>query len=149
MKGVSCMIYNILDYLERAEKKHPDKILFADPEHQVTYKECVRIGKSIGTAIAKEGAPRRPAAVLIDREIESTEIFMGSVYAGNFYVPIGKALPVGRISMILDTVRPACFVCREKDLPFVEKLGYEGKVLVYEQILHTPADKGCWCATGQ
>lgn len=135
------MIYNILDYLERAEKKHPDKILFADPEHQVTYKECVRIGKSIGTAIAKEGAPRRPAAVLIDREIESTEIFMGSVYAGNFYVPIGKALPVGRISMILDTVRPACFVCREKDLPFVEKLGYEGKVLVYEQILHTPADE--------
>ena len=73
------MIYNILDYLERAEKKHPDKIVFADPDHEVTYRECVKIGKSIGTAIARRGAPSRPVAVLIDRDIESVDLFMASV----------------------------------------------------------------------
>lgn len=135
------MIYNILDYLERAEKKHPDKIVFADPDHEVTYRECVKIGKSIGTAIARRGAPRRPVAVLIDRDIESVELFMGSVYAGHFYVPIGKSLPPGRIAVILNTVKPACFVCRERDLPFVEKLDYEGCVMVYEQMVEVKADE--------
>ena len=135
------MIYNILDYLERAEKKHPDKIVFADPDHEVTYRECVKIGKSIGTAIARRGAPSRPVAVLIDRDIESVELFMGSVYAGHFYVPIGKSLPPGRIAVILNTVKPACFVCRERDLPFVEKLDYEGCVMVYEQMVEVKADE--------
>ena len=136
------MIYNILDYLERAERKHPDKIVFADPDREVSYRECVKNGKAIGTAIAQKGAPRQRVAVLIDRDVESVEIFMGSVYAGNFYVPVGKALPPGRISMILDTVKPVCLVCREKDLPFVEKLGYAGCVLVYEQLLDTRTDEG-------
>ena len=76
------MIYNILDYLERAERKHPDKIVFADPDREVSYRECVKNGKAIGTAIAQKGAPRQPVAVLIDRDVESVEIFMGSVYAG-------------------------------------------------------------------
>ena len=68
------MIYNILDYLEKGATCHPDKILFADPVNSITYENCENISRSIGTAIAREGAPRRPVAVLIDRDIESLEI---------------------------------------------------------------------------
>lgn len=135
------MIYNVLDYLKKGVLRHPDKILFADPDHHVTYKECEDISKAIGTAIAHEGAPRRPVAVLIDRDIESIEIFMGAVYAGNFYVPIGKTLPPGRISMILDTVKPVCLVCKEKDEAFVEKLNLKENVLIYEKIIKTNPDE--------
>lgn len=135
------MVYNILDYLERASELHPDKILFADPAHSISYKECVKTGRNIGTAIARQGAPRMPVAVLIDRDIESLEIFMGTVYAGNFYVPIGKSLPPGRISMILDTVKPVCFICQEKDKSFVEKLKIKEKVFIFEEIAETKQDE--------
>lgn len=134
------MIYNILDYLEKGVARHPDKTLFADPVNSITYKNCEKVSRAIGTAIARAGAPHRPVAVLIDRDIESLEIFMGAVYAGNFYVPIGKTLPPGRISMILETVKPVCLVCREKDKEFVNRLNIGVKILIYEEIIHTVPD---------
>ncbi|MDO4337329.1 MAG: amino acid adenylation domain-containing protein [Eubacteriales bacterium] len=135
------MVYNVLDYLERAGEKHPDKVVFADPLHEITYKECIRNARSIGTRIARMGRTCKPVAVLIDREIESLEMFMGSVYSDNFYVPVGKKLPPGRISMILKSVHPLCLLCRESDREFVLSLDYDGEVLFYEEIVGTEADE--------
>lgn len=134
------MVYNVLDYLERAGEKHPDKVVFADPQHEITYEECIRHARSIGTRIAQKGQTCKPVAVLIEREIESLEMFMGSVYSDNFYVPVGKKLPPGRISMILKSVQPLCLLCRESDREFVSGLDYDGEVLFYEEIVQTEAD---------
>lgn len=135
------MINNVLDYLERAGKKHPRKVVFADPVHEVTYEECIRIAKQIGTSIAKTGKKGKPVAVLIDREIESLEIFMGTVYSGNFYVPIGKKLPPGRISMILESVQPVCMVIREADRAFAESLSCKVELLIYEELIQMPVEE--------
>lgn len=131
------MVYNVLDYLEMNAEKYPDKVLFADAAHEVTYEACVKQARSIGSRIAGEGAPCKPVAVLIDRDIESLEIFMGCIYSDNFYVPISKEIPRHRMEMILESVCPVCTVCKEKDLAMVSELAHTGRILIYEEIRNT------------
>lgn len=131
------MIYNVLDYLENAGARYPHKILFADPCHEISYEACIRVAKSIGTRIAGKGVTCNPVAVLIDRDIESLEIFLGCVYSDNFYVPVGKTLPPGRIDKILEAVSPVCLICREKDRQLAEQLNFRGELLIYEDIIKT------------
>ncbi|MDO4307214.1 MAG: amino acid adenylation domain-containing protein [Eubacteriales bacterium] len=129
------MVCNVLDYLENGVRKHPDKILFADEAHEVTYGDCMEKARRIGSVIAGMDSGCRPVAVLVDRDIESLESFMGCVYSGNFYVPVSKEIPIKRIDMILQQVEPVCLICREKDREFVRKFGYMGKVFLYEELI--------------
>lgn len=96
------MICNVLDYLEMWGRRLPDKILFEDSAHEITYEECIRLAGRIGTDIAGKSPGRRPVAILIDRDIESLVAFMGTVYSGNFYVPVSRLLPPERMRKILE-----------------------------------------------
>lgn len=135
------MIDNVLDYLENSAEKYPDKTVFADSIHQVTYQECVRLAKCIGTKIARSCKTKRPVAVIVDRDIESLEAFMGVVYSGNFYVPINRKLPVERIALILDSMQPEFVICRERDREFTSSFWTEKDILVFEEIIHTVPDE--------
>ena len=131
------MICNVLDYLEMWGRYRPDKIVFEDSAHEITYAECIRLARRIGTDIAGKSPGRRPVAILIDRDIESLVAFMGTVYSGNFYVPVGRLLPPERIRKILEKVDPVCFLIRKADRDFVESTGYKGELLCYEDALQT------------
>lgn len=135
------MIYNVLDYLERAGEKTPHKTVFADSQHEISYSGCIASAKRIGTKIAEKGLTCRPVAVIVDRDIESLEIFMGVVYSDNFYVPIGLKLPPARICTILSSVGPMLLICQEKHRAFAESLNYEVEILTLEEIRETPADE--------
>lgn len=135
------MIYNVLDYLERAGEKTPNKTVFADARHEISYSGCIAAAKRIGTRIAKKGLTCSPVAVLVDRDIESLEIFMGVVYSDNFYVPVGLKLPPARIRAILDSVEPILMICQEKHRAFVESLDYDVEILTLEEIRDTPSDE--------
>lgn len=101
------MITNVLEYLEDAAAKTPDKLLFADEKEAVTYAELVNRAKRIGSFIAgRIGEKNKPVAVLIDRNMKSLLSFMGIVYSGNFYVPIDMSMPVQRVALILNTLEP-------------------------------------------
>ncbi len=128
------MVCNVLDYLEAGAGRHPDKILFADENHEITYEECMESARRIGTGIAGKGSGRKPVAVLVDRDVESLVSFMGCIYSGNFYVPISKEIPEKRMEMILKQVSPICLICRERDRELAEKLDYEGELCLYEDM---------------
>ncbi len=75
------MIYNILQYLEEAEKKFPQKVALEDEFESFTYEEYVNKARVIGTFVANKvgGGKQRPVAVLIDRNIKSICAFIGNV----------------------------------------------------------------------
>lgn len=135
------MITNVLDYLEESAKKYPDKVVFADENHEITYQACVKIAKKIGTEIAKAKKVCSPVAVLIDRDIESLEAFLGVAYSDNFYVPISKKLPVERISIILENVAPLFLICKESDREFLAETSYQGEILTFEELQKAEADE--------
>ncbi|MDO5134876.1 MAG: amino acid adenylation domain-containing protein [Eubacteriales bacterium] len=133
------MLNNVLDYLERAGEVHPQKILFSDPEEEITYQAFIEKAKIIGTRLAQMGRRRAPVAVLIDRDVKSLECFFGTVYSGNFYVPIGKALPPARIHKILESLKPMCFLAKREDSEFLKGLELEEEVLCLEDL-----EQGTW-----
>lgn len=135
------MITNVLEFLERAEKHTPDKIVFSDPENSVTYSECVSRARAIGTYLGRTGRKNSPAAVLIDRDIESIEMFLGVVYSGNFYVPVGKNLPAERIRMILESMEPCCILAQKSDRDFLENFPFQEKVSYLEDMVGTEPDE--------
>ena len=101
------MIRNVLQYLETAAIKTPDKIAFADQQSSVSYKELMEQARRIGSYIRhRVNCRNRPVAVLIDRNIHSLICFLGVVYSGNFYVPVDHTMPQQRVALILDTLQP-------------------------------------------
>ena len=94
------MLTNILDYLRHSAEKHGDKTAFSDSTHSVTYRGLDALSDSIASFLmTKIPGKNEPAAVLIDRNIQSVVSFMGIVKSGNFYVPVDSQLPPKRIAV--------------------------------------------------
>jgi|WetSurSiteA1Bulk_404760.scaffolds.fasta_scaffold13435_1 D-alanine--poly(phosphoribitol) ligase subunit 1 len=131
------MIINILDYLEKSNKKFPDKIVFAEGNKNITYSALVDNARRIGTCILDETnvARRQPIVVFVDRNIESLVSFMGIAYSGNFYVPIDIQMPKLRVKLILETLRPIAVVVLRSDIEYTKSVSPDLLTIVYEDAL--------------
>ena len=125
---------NILEYLEKSAQKYPDKTAFADENASCTFKELECTGRRIGTALSRYIAPRNPIPIFMEKSVETIGAFMGAVYAGCFYVLIDTKQPASRLNQILDILKSEVIITSEKYLKDLEKLGFEGKVLMLSEL---------------
>ena len=125
---------NILEYLEKSAQKYPDKTAFADENASCTFKELECTGRKIGTALSRYIAPRNPIPIFMEKSVETIGAFMGAVYAGCFYVLIDTKQPASRLNQILDILQSEVIITSEKYLKDLEKLGFEGKVLMLSEL---------------
>lgn len=100
------MITTILDYLEKTAKDHPYKIAFQDKDRRYTFTQLMQLSKTIGTFVLKETPPMAAIVVFMEKGAHNIPAFMGCAYAGCYYVPIDKDMPVDRIRLICDVLRP-------------------------------------------
>ncbi len=128
------MIYNVLQYLERAAEAFSEKIALEDESESLTYAEYESAAKKIGCFIIDKtgGKTGQPIVVLIDRNIRSIAAFMGIVYSGNFYVPVDTSMPEERVGIIYDTLKPILTIDARKE----DKTG-EFQSSQYTEILET------------
>lgn len=113
------MTRNILEWLDRAAAAHPERMALADEGDSVTYGQLAANVKRIADYILKRGNwSNQPIAVLVDRNIQSVELFLGITASGNFYVPVDWTLPKNRIELILHTLKPVMVL---QSLPVREK----------------------------
>ena len=49
------MVYNVLEYLEEACRRSPDKTVIGDTKRELSYQEFLRFSSSIGTFLAQRG----------------------------------------------------------------------------------------------
>lgn len=122
---------NVLQYLEAAALNDADKIALEDDKSRVTYGEYLSKAKKVGSFIAQKVTDQvnQPVAVLIERNINSIISFMGIVYSGNFYVPIDCTMPVERIRLIFDTLKPVLIIdARGKEETWEQAYRYEAIV---------------------
>ncbi len=133
------MLTNILDYLRHSAEKHGDKTAFSDGTNSVTYRGLDALSDSIASFLmTKIPGKNEPAAVLIDRNIQSVVSFMGIVKSGNFYVPVDSQLPPKRIALIFETLKPKAVIFSEKNRRLLESLDYEGTAVLYEDAAGFP-----------
>lgn len=134
-------MYNVLEYLEDTVKRLPDKLAFSDGEKALTFKEIHEQSKSIGTFLYKEGIYKEPVLVFTNRQAGNIAMFLGSLYSGNFYVPVDEEMSKFRIELILENTKPKAILCDESTFNFARSLNYEGGLYLYEEIIGRRSDQ--------
>ena len=97
---------NVLEYLEAAAEKWPDRPAFRDEKETLCFAEARDRARRIGGTLAPYGK-NRPVAVLAGRDAASAAALFGVLYSGCFYVPLDPAMPEARLSAILERLAPA------------------------------------------
>lgn len=136
------MYGNVLEYLENAAEKWPDRVAFADEKESMTFAGLLDAARRIGTALTAYAAPRQPVAVLMtDRSVRCVAAMMGVVYAGCPYAPLDAAMPAERLSIILAQLEPAAVVCDRATSANVSKAEFNGPMLAYEELVQSGIDE--------
>lgn len=125
---------NMLEYLERSAKSYSNKIAFADKDKEITYQDLVKESKRIGTQLAKQFSPRTPIPVFMEKSVDTICLFFGIVYAGCFYVLLDTKQPKSRLEHIMNTLNVKTMISSNNYSRDLEKLSYEGKVVLLEEL---------------
>ena len=120
---------NILEYLEQTAGNFPEKVAAKDEKKQCTYSELNLRAKEIGTFIAKRHGVRKPVAVFMEKSVDTLQIFMGIVSAGDFYVLVDPSFPLQRITQILGVLEPEMVITKEEYKEKLSETGYKGMVV--------------------
>lgn len=132
---------NVLEALEKKAKQYPKKIAFADEVDSCTYMQLVNRAKKIGTAISKRVRRKKPIPIFMEKSVDTIVAFMGTVYAGNFYVLIDIKQPRSRILQILDVLECDYILTSEKFLKDWTRLEIESDVLLLQELDQCAADE--------
>lgn len=111
------MMTNVLEYLESAKERCPEKIAFSDGKSHLSFYELWDFSKRVGVGILslETGTVRRkPIVVFMEKSPQMLTAFFGTVYSGNFYVPLDKEMPSSRISLIFQDLQPELVIVDEK-----------------------------------
>ncbi len=136
-------MHSILDYLEESALRYPNRIAFADPDAEISYKDLKDTAGRIGTALAREvpvPGPH-PVPVLMPKSVRAVSVFLGAVCAGGFYSMLDEKQPDTRLRAILDTLRSDVLVTDRENEQKARSLAAPGqKVLFYEDLAKAEAD---------
>ncbi len=135
------MIKNVLQLLEKSADIYPEKRAFSDQEGFVTYRDTVSQAKAVGTYLTGFGRQNSAVAIMLDKSKETLVSFMGTVYSGNFYVPIDENMPEDRVKKIFGVVRPFMIIADIKNREKAESVADGVPVALYGDIAVTKAEE--------
>lgn len=107
----------MLEYVESAKEKHFEKVAFSDGMRGLSFGEIWEKSRRVGSGILRrmgEGFFGKPVVVFMEKSPEMLLSFFGTIYSGNFYVPLDKEMPSARISMIFQDLQPEFVIVDEK-----------------------------------
>ncbi len=126
---------NVLEYLEKTVKRVPNKIAFADEMIELTFQQVYKSARAIGTALFQKGYKREPIIIFMKKSPHTVAAFFGTIYSGNFYVPIDEEMPKRRIELILSNLHPKGMICDKDTKEMVGEFQYDGEVYLYEELV--------------
>lgn len=132
---------NVLEYLEQTVTRLPDKIAFADDKMGLSFHEFYEGARAIGSYLALKEVYKEPILIYMDKSPSTLVAFFGTIYSGNCYVPIDEEMPHRRVELIIESTKARMLICSNDMLEQAKKLGFEGEVLVYEDIVTTPVNR--------
>lgn len=125
---------NILEYMDEAVQRFPEKEAFADDELTLTFAEFADRANRVGTMLLNEGAEKEPIIIFMKRSPLTLTAFFGTVAAGCYYVPIDVEMPRRRIELILETTKARFMITDESTSDTAKELEFTGEMLSYESI---------------
>lgn len=135
------MIRNVLEYLEQSARSYAGKTAFADEKTACTYEGLERRARAVGTYLANRVKPQTPVPVFMEKGVNAIYAFIGTVYAGCFYVLLDPKLPAARLRQVMDTLGAEVMIADtayEKQLIALE---FEGTVVDIEEVVSCQEDR--------
>ena len=106
---------NMLEYLERSARRHPDRVAFHDDRDALTFSALLAAARRIGSRLAQCARPRQSVALLLDpRSIRNIPALFGVLCAGCAYAPLDIAMPQERLAELLRLLAPGAVIADEK-----------------------------------
>ncbi len=137
------MTRNVLEYLEDSAKKYSEKIAFDDDKKTITYGDLLKKAQAIGTAISEYRCTQGPIAVFLPKNCDCVTAFMGVVYSGGFYCPIDVSMPLERIQLIMDILKPVLIITNSANVVKAEKFKGDSALLCFEDAICTHINDDC------
>ena len=134
-------MYTILDYLDRAALKWPEKTAFADEENSCTFRELKEKAGAAGSALIKEDCFGKPVMLLMEKSVQTIEVMMGVVSAGGFYVILDATQPLDRLNRIAKTLGAKVLVTAKENEKIAGELAFDGKRVSPEELLASQTDE--------
>lgn len=105
---------NILEYLEAAVLKYPEKTAFSSVKNALTFKELFDGATSVGSFLADNiSCYNKPIVVITDQSPENITAILGVTYSGNFYVPVDSDCPDDRFKVMVESLAPAAILTKD------------------------------------
>ena len=134
-------MYTILDYLDRAALKWPEKTAFADEENACTFSELKEKAGAAGSALIREDCFGKPVMLLMEKSVQTIEVMMGVVSAGGFYVILDASQPLDRLNRIVETLDSKVLVTAKENEKLAGELAFNGKRVTPEELLASEKDE--------
>ncbi|KOY82370.1 AMP-binding protein [Lysinibacillus sp. FSL H8-0500] len=109
---------NVLNYFENTVSKYPNKIALVDNENEYTYSQVMDKAKKIATVIKYQN--KKPILIICNREVSSIISFWGTIYSGNFYVPLDENIPLKRLKAIVENTNPNTMILMKNNATIEE-----------------------------
>lgn len=125
---------NILEYLEATAERLPNKTAFSTGKESMTFAQVYREARAIGSRLTELGLYGEAVVILMDKHPRTVTAFLGTVYAGCFYVCLDEKMPRARIDAILESVGPRAIIADKKNFETAGSLGLE-YTLLYDELI--------------
>ncbi len=134
-------IRNVLEYLEQTVTRLPDKIAYGSPKQKLTFRNVYDNARAIGSKLYADGFYKQPVVVFMEKSPEAIVSFFGTLYGGNYYVPIDEEMPAHRIELIFQTLNPKAIICDHVTKDMVAKFNYQNQMYLYEDLIQSEIDE--------
>ena len=134
------MVTTILDYLDAAASRYPDRTAYRDMENSCSFSELFHMARAIGSRLGALNAPGRPVAVLMEKSVSMAAACLGVVEGGMCYCPVDISMPAERLSLILSVLEPAAVIGEPAALQFLNGEQPDCPVFLFEELISQPED---------
>lgn len=133
---------SVLGILEETVKRYGTRTAIIDGEDRITYEQLTEQAGRLGYALTKalDGAVQKPVMLFMEKGHRCITAMLGVLYSGNIYVPMDVKTPLDRFLSIQQTLKSACILTTAAEALLLRKTGYEGEVLLYEELLEKQKD---------
>ena len=134
---------NILEYIEQTIQNTNihHKQAFVSDEESLCFIELSNTSRSIGSYLAEKNIYRKPVVVFMEKSPSMIATFLGTLYGGNYYVPLDAEIPFLRIKQILETCDPPLIICDEKTQSLIKEWGSLYETVKYAEIKTRPINE--------
>lgn len=132
------MQINVLEYFEKTVLKHKEKIAIIDNESKLTFNELEKCAKNLCHYInIKTNATNQPVSIFLPKGVNSIIAFLGTLYSGNFYVPLDIESPQKRLDTIINNLEPKIIITTKKYLEILLLQKFDkNRILLIDEIFN-------------